>query len=130
MNMQNTDENEKTNQINIPSVPEELEFSGFLLSTDSQLYPLRKNVTNIGRSDENDIVLPDPYVSRQHGQIRAVSGRYIYYDLGSSGGSKVNNERASQATLSPGDLISIGRTTLIFGSDDEPDSGTSPQPNI
>ena len=119
--------NEKTTQIKIESTSDSLEISGFLISTDSQLYPLVKNVTNIGRSEENDIVLSDPYVSRQHGQIRSVGGRFIYYDLGSSSGSKINNERVNQATLSPGDLISLGRTTLIFGTDDEPDNGTSPQ---
>lgn len=98
----------------------------FLLSTDSKAYPINKAVVSIGRSIENDIQIDDAYVSRAHGQIRCVNNLYVYFDLGSSSGSKVNGETVKQQILTQGDLITVGKTSLIFAIEEELGSGTTP----
>jgi pSer/pThr/pTyr-binding forkhead associated (FHA) protein len=39
--------------------------------------PINQSVVNIGRRLENDIVIEDPRISRDHAQIRAVKGQYV-----------------------------------------------------
>jgi pSer/pThr/pTyr-binding forkhead associated (FHA) protein len=62
-------------------------------------------------------VIDDPRVSRAHAQLRTVKGRFVLFDLESTGGTFVNGKRASQTVLYPGDVISLAGATLIFGQD-------------
>jgi len=76
-------------------------------------------VTSIGRDGGNDIVLPDPQVSRHHAMVRRL-GKADYYliDSGSSNGSRINDRRITVPTqLEDADRITIGGTTLIFEAD-------------
>lgn len=91
--------------------------NAFLIVNGVKLYPLDKPVINIGRHPDNQIVINDPRVSRQHAQLRAINGRYILFDLGSNAGSCVNNQRVHQAILSPGDVISLAGIPLVYGQD-------------
>ncbi len=77
--------------------------------------PLREPVVNIGRSQENQVVLDSPYVSRHHAQLRARNGRYVLFDLSSKGGTLVNGVRIRQHILRPGDVLTIGPGELIYG---------------
>jgi hypothetical protein len=73
-------------------------------------YTLRRGITNIGRSDENDIVVADPLASRYHAKITLDEAGCILTDLGGGNGTFVNRERVQgSATLSAGDVIDIGR---------------------
>ncbi len=56
-------------------------------------------------------------MSRQHAQIRAISGAYHFFDLGSSGGSKINGRRVQRAALLAGDVISLAGISLIYGEE-------------
>ena len=72
-----------------------------------------------GRDKNNDVVLNDPHISRNHAIIRCV-GQADYYliDSGSSNGSYVNKKRiAAPRLLCNGDCISIGRVQLLFTQD-------------
>jgi pSer/pThr/pTyr-binding forkhead associated (FHA) protein len=46
--------------------------------------PVRPGTVRLGRSLDNDIVLPDDKVSRHHGQIGVRLGMLVYTDLGST----------------------------------------------
>jgi len=46
----------------------------------------------IGRYPTNDIVLPDPYVSRRHARIFFENDEWYIEDLDSTNGTIVNNE--------------------------------------
>ncbi len=73
----------------------------------------------IGRHNKCDIVLNSPDVSRVHARIIHRGGQYYFSDLGSTGGSTVNDEEAqtNQAfLLKPNDLIRIGGFTLSVES--------------
>jgi adenylate cyclase len=74
------------------------------------------NCLTIGRSDHNDLMLPDKKVSRRHAEIRLVaSGKYRLSDLGSANGTWLNDRRIkAPRDLQDGDLIQIGTTTLQF----------------
>lgn len=65
----------------------------------------------IGRVEGCDIVLAgDPGVSRRHAELRMDEGRVIVTDLGSAGGTTVNQQKiAGEQPLKPGDVIGVGR---------------------
>jgi hypothetical protein len=79
--------------------------------------PLSLPVINIGRREDNQIILDDPRVSRSHAQLRAVKGHYILFDLNSTGGSYVNGIRVARQLLNPGDVISLAGYPVIYGEE-------------
>lgn len=115
----------KTERIKINKI-DHIVRSAYLLTTQSAIFQLDKTSMTIGRGENNDIDLEDPFISRVHGQIRLVQDQYIYIDLGSSGGSRVNGKQVIQQTLHNGDVLLLGKTALIFGQDDIDEEGTSP----
>jgi pSer/pThr/pTyr-binding forkhead associated (FHA) protein len=114
----------------IPSVPE----NAFLIVEGVKEFPLKRAVINIGRRLDNNLVVDDPRVSRLHAQLRAIKGRFVLFDLNSSGGTFINGQRASQSILYPGDVISLAGVSLIFGQDSpwpQRDSGkTAPRSRL
>lgn len=93
--------------------------NAFLMIGGERIYQLTQAVINLGRRVDNHFVLGDPRVSRVHAQLRAINGRYVIFDLDSSGGTFVNGERIRQKYLHPGDVISLAGFALIFGQDGE-----------
>jgi len=91
--------------------------NAFLILGGTKIIPLNRSVINIGRRLDNHIVIDDPRVSRAHAQLRTVKGRFVIFDLESTGGTLVNGKRTSQTVLYPGDVISLAGVTLIFGQD-------------
>jgi pSer/pThr/pTyr-binding forkhead associated (FHA) protein len=90
----------------------------FLIVDGKQLFLLSDVVTNIGRLNENHLIIADGRVSRRHAQIRFVQDHYVIFDLGSSGGTYVNNVRITQSILNPGDIISLAGVAIVFGMED------------
>lgn len=69
----------------------------------------------IGRDKDNDIVLPNPMISRFHAEIQKIKDDYFIHDLDSSNGTFVNKEKVPQGKyvkLSADDSIMIGKTKL------------------
>lgn len=89
----------------------------FLIVAGSTIFTLENDVINIGRKLNNHLVIDEPRVSRQHCQLRAVKGRYMLFDLKSSGGTYVNGERIAQIALHPGDVISLAGIPVVYGQD-------------
>lgn len=94
--------------------------NAFLIIEGVKVHPLNQTVVNIGRRLENQLVIDDPRVSRNHAQLRAIKGRFVLFDLNSTGGTFVNGQRTSQTVLYPGDVISLAGVALIFGQDNPP----------
>jgi hypothetical protein len=67
---------------------------------------------HVGRSDDSELFLVDPSVSRRHAVIDVDSGWPIVHDLGSTNGTFVNGERIETRRLAPGDLVTFGKTEL------------------
>jgi pSer/pThr/pTyr-binding forkhead associated (FHA) protein len=70
----------------------------------------------IGREEGNTIQLNDERISRFHLKIQKDHDDLVLTDLESTNGSKVNNEEVQLRILRHGDLITVGRSTLIFGT--------------
>ncbi len=97
----------------IPNIPPK----SFLIVGGSKIFTLEQDVINIGRKLENHLVIDDPRISRKHSQLRAIKGRYLLFDLDSSGGTYVNGERITKITLHPGDVISLAGVPIVYGQD-------------
>jgi pSer/pThr/pTyr-binding forkhead associated (FHA) protein len=96
---------------------ESIPANAFLILDGAQVYPLTQGVVNIGRRPDNHLVFEDGRVSRVHAQLRAIKGHFVIFDLDSSGGTFVNGSRTGQATLFPGDVISLAGVNLVYGQE-------------
>ena len=72
-------------------------------------YLITKEQTRIGRMDDNDIVIDNPYVSKYHAVIHRTNHSYIIVDLGSANGIGVNDLRVREHQLRHGEIITLGR---------------------
>ncbi len=70
----------------------------------------------IGREEGNTIQLNDERISRYHVKIQEDQAKLILTDLDSTNGTKVNGEDVQLRILRFGDIISVGRSTLLVGS--------------
>jgi hypothetical protein len=82
-----------------------------------QVLDLKKDVIQIGREEERDVVIDNPSVSRTHAEIRlSEDGTWILEDLGSSNGTFLHGDRIDgPRPLKLGDEIGFGKFSLIFG---------------
>lgn len=80
----------------------------------------------IGRSEDNDIVLGDRWISRNHAMLQQMGqgeegegGEYYLIDLGSRNGTFINGRRVSiPAILRHGDRLMFGQTEVEFSNPD------------
>jgi predicted component of type VI protein secretion system len=86
--------------------------------------PISVNPVTIGRSPKGDLFIDNPAVSFQHARVFSQAGLYYVQDLGSLNGTFLNGARITQAPLTHGDVITVGKHTVRF-SQDRP--GTKPQ---
>jgi hypothetical protein len=98
-----------------------------LVVDGSRYVPLTQTVINIGRRRDNTLVLDDRRVSRQHCQLRFRFGEFVLYDLGSRGGTFVNNARVTECVLRPGDVISLAGVMMVYVLED--DTGDKGKPS-
>lgn len=78
-------------------------------------YQLKKGeVLSIGRGENNDVVIENLAVSGHHAKIDPVDDGFLLTDLKSKNGSFVNKQLVSSHWLKHGDVIDIGKHTLVF----------------
>ncbi|WP_022881876.1 FhaA domain-containing protein [Gryllotalpicola ginsengisoli] len=85
-----------------------------VVDVNGKRHPLTHARTVIGRGSEADITVDDTGISRRHVEIAWDGNRAQARDLGSTNGSKLNDRPLSTAVLSPGDVITAGRTRIVF----------------
>ena len=79
-------------------------------------YPIDDQV-RIGRSSDNDIVVPDMRASRNHVRIECVGDDCFMTDLGSSNGTLVNGRRIEGTVqLADGDVFTVGCTEFMLAA--------------
>jgi pSer/pThr/pTyr-binding forkhead associated (FHA) protein len=74
---------------------------------------------SIGREAGNSIQLNDDRVSRFHLKIHMDRDNFLLTDLESTNGTIVNGEETTMKILRFGDVIRVGRTTMLFGTREE-----------
>ncbi|NEP13780.1 MAG: FHA domain-containing protein [Symploca sp. SIO2C1] len=87
----------------------------------------RQSECLIGRHPSCDLVLNSPEVSRVHGRICCQSGQYYFTDLGSTDGSRMNNEEVlvnQNYLLKMDDVVHIGAFVLIIEEIELKNKGT------
>jgi hypothetical protein len=76
-----------------------------------------KGPITIGRTSENDVVIPEYSVSRKHCFIAQVSGVFRVTDWGSANGTLVDDVDIGRMTpkiLQGGEILTLGRLMLLF----------------
>ena len=85
-----------------------------VLLMDEQYIPLSQPLINIGRHRDNHIIIDDVRVSRHHAQFRVRFGEFVLFDLGSSGGTRLNGKTIQISPLKSGDVISLSGYPMIY----------------
>lgn len=102
------------------SVAENLKATSFLTVTAGPDREATIELTGdiiIGRwRKDNNVVLSDPYISRQHLKITSAGGRHLLENMSKTNGTKVNGDSTENHILQDGDVIEIGYTVMVFRS--------------
>ena len=78
-----------------------------------------KSEITIGRGNNNDIIIDNLAVSKEHAAIVKLKDGYGLVDLNSTNGTLLNDKDIKKASLSPQDKITVGKHTLHIRSIDE-----------
>lgn len=80
-----------------------------------QQFGLQRGRSTVGRDPSRaDIVLEDETVSGDHARIQFEQGQFYVYDLASTNGTYVNNQRVQRQLLMDGDVVRFGSAELTF----------------
>ncbi len=83
-------------------------------------FDLKREVVNIGRNHENDIVVGCGSVSGKHAEMHRVVGGYELIDVGSTNGIKIDGIRHKKVILDTGMVVKLGDVEFGFTlSEDE-----------
>ncbi len=78
-----------------------------------------KTPITIGREEGNSIQLNDERISRFHCKIQEDNDHLVLTDLESTNGTRVNGQDCQLRILRFGDIISVGRSMLLFGTHEQ-----------
>ena len=102
----------------IPGTASKVDTGFKLLVVDAQAVyeevPLLSECVYLGKSEENDVVLPGADVSRRHAMLCLEGGRWEIHDLESTNGTLVRGHSVDQAAVEPGESFRIGGFLLAI----------------
>ena len=85
------------------------------LILDDKTYPLEgQGPWSIGRSEENDVVISNPNVSRRHAQLSRLENGFLVEDLGSTNGTLLDGAPIDRERIESGDELTFGGVTARF----------------
>lgn len=79
--------------------------------------PLRAGVNSFGRKADNDVCIPDPYISGRHGQIEVTDQGVFFTDVGSTNGTMLNDAKLApnmRTLVTPEDVIRLGSMEFMI----------------
>ena len=85
-------------------------------------YGCKHTPLRFGRDPSCDVVIAEPTVSRRHAQASWDGHELVIEDLGSSGGTFVNDVKVQRAVLHPGDVVRLGPRTEYLAQTEESSS--------
>ena len=97
------------------AAPPRLEAAPARLVGEGHDHPLKAGTNTFGRKSDNDVAIPDPYVSGRHGVIEIADDGFYITDIGSTNGTMVNDAKLSpnmRTTISGSDVIRLGSIEL------------------
>ncbi len=87
---------------------------------DSLPYKIKEHYSihgklTLGRANDNNIYIKDPFVSKRHMKVTEDEGEYYLEDLNSANGTFLNEERILDVVkLESGDVIKVGNVEFLF----------------
>ncbi|HLW64044.1 MAG TPA: FHA domain-containing protein [Gemmataceae bacterium] len=75
---------------------------------------LRDAVSLIGRSDDCDIIIDAPSVSRRHAELQVTGCSVVITDLGSTNGTYVDERRVEKALAGTGQRLRFGKVPFVL----------------
>jgi pSer/pThr/pTyr-binding forkhead associated (FHA) protein len=87
-----------------------LSFKGRVL----RIFPLQQGVTLIGSAPECNVHIDSLAVEPKHARIETHGQDAILFDLSSTDGTYVGNEKISEHKLTDGEIIRVGKHTLMY----------------
>ena len=85
------------------------------LALEDKTHPLEgQGPWSIGRSEENDIVISDPNVSRRHARLSRQENGFVVEDLGSTNGTLLDGAPIDRERIENGDELTFGGITARF----------------
>ena len=94
---------------------------------DTQIVKLDKPRITLGRRADNDIVIDDMFVSRNHAEVEKRGVSHYVRDRQSRYGTFVNGPRITEPRLDYGDEIQLGNTLVTFVDEDKLDQVPTPK---
>ena len=82
-------------------------------------FETNQNEICIGRANNNDIVIDNLAVSKEHAKIIKLPDGYGLVDLDSTNGTLLNDKDIKKAKLAPQDVLTIGKHTIEIKSTGE-----------
>jgi len=80
---------------------------------------------NIGRTEENDICIPDGTLSSNHCTLSKEGQTFKVVDHGSTNGTRINGERISESYLRSSDILQVGGIEILFDCDDQAEKASN-----
>lgn len=81
---------------------------------------------SVGRSDDNNIVIPDGSVSSRHAEISFDGSSWVLTDTGSTNGTKVGGQRVDTVNLDSTGAFTLGSVDCVFIGDGGASQTASP----
>ena len=91
-------------------------------------FPMPESITVLGRRHDCDLHIPLLVVSRRHCELFLNNDTLKVRDLDSRGGTFLNGKRITEATIQPGDYLTIGPLTFLLQIDGVPEEIRPPKP--
>jgi len=80
---------------------------------------------SIGRRSDSDLPVADKAVSRKHCRIDCDGEFFWLVDCQSHNGTFVNGRKITKCLLYDGDVVKVGRTSMVFSLSDEESDETA-----
>ena len=88
--------------------------SNAYLIINARVFPLDRMEIMVGRSLDNQLVINDPSVSRNHAKLVADDGSFVVFDMQSTNGTSVNGHPVEQQALRSGDTVSFADVPTMY----------------
>lgn len=84
---------------------------------EGQIFELTGPSIEVGRAPDCALSIAHPSVSGHHGVFEFADGDYKIRDLGSTNGTRVNDERITETVLRNQDTLMLGNLLFVYESD-------------
>lgn len=86
------------------------------------VYPLKEKTITVGRGTNNQVIVIEPEISRNHLNLTRSRAGYFVEDTGSTNGTSINGRELNEKTLlESGDILRIGKGIVIQYTNDPDD---------